>query len=57
MTGEGLYYDNACAVAAEITNLFAADYTGCKAELFSRILFLVLDAMYAARADVTPSEN
>lgn len=62
MIEEGPRYHHAAESAAQIVNLLAGDYPGGKAQLFSRILFLVLECMYAAEDELnesrlTPSEN
>ncbi len=49
--GDGPRYDWAASAAAQILNLpLAADQP--KAELFGRILFIVLDSIYAAENEL-----
>jgi hypothetical protein len=50
-------YDVAAAIAAQITNTLAKTDT-CKAELFGRILFLVLEGIHEVTAErIEPSRN
>jgi hypothetical protein len=50
-------YDVAAAVAAQITNTLAKSDI-CKAELFGRILFLVLAGIHEVTAErIQPSRN
>jgi hypothetical protein len=62
MIEEGPRYHRAAETAATIINLFAGDYAGGKAQLYGRILFLILAAMYQVSDDLgegryEPSEN
>lgn len=61
MFNEGPRYDWAARSAAEIVNLHMHS-SDCKAVVYGRILFCVLQAMYEAdqelqRAALTPSRN
>ncbi len=52
MIEEGPRYVRSAEVAAAIVNLLAGDYPGGKAQLYARILCLVLDAMYLVKDDL-----
>jgi hypothetical protein len=59
---EGPRYHRAAEVAAHIVNLLAGDYPGGKAQLYARILLLIIDAMHRVQDDLDegryqPSEN
>jgi hypothetical protein len=60
MNGNGPRYDWAARVAAEIINLHVGS-DDPKAVLFGKILFLILEAMYAAEEELQqryePSNN
>lgn len=61
-TGEGPRYDVAAALAAHIVNMLGGDYPGGSAELFSRVLFLILDGFYEVEDRLSasrfePSDN
>lgn len=56
----GPRYDQSAAAAAQIVNLLSGDMP--KAELFSKVLFLILHCMYEAEAGLNgirflPSDN
>lgn len=60
MNGNGPRYDHAARAAAQWLNLH--DPGECKAQQFGRLIFLILDAMYKADAELNgvrfePSEN
>lgn len=61
MFNGGPEYDIAAAIAAQISNLLGEDYPGGRAELFGRLLFLVLDGFDQVKELSTsryePSEN
>ncbi len=62
MTQEGPRYHRAAEASAHIVNLLSGDWPGGKADLFGRVLFVILDAIYAAERDVNarrfePSNN
>jgi hypothetical protein len=62
LTVEGPRYARAAEATAEILNLHIFDPTISKAFLCSRVLFLILDAMYLADEELnerrlTPSKN
>ena len=59
---EGPRHYHAANSAAQIVNLLDGDYPGGKAQLYSRVLFLILYAMYEAEEEIkerwcAPSEN
>jgi hypothetical protein len=49
---EDVRYYHAAEVAAHIVNCLTLDAGTCKAELFGKILFLVLDAVYACEEEL-----
>jgi hypothetical protein len=55
LEAEGPRYDIAAQVAAQITNLLSGDYPGGKSQLFSRVLFLVLEGIYEAEERLSAS--
>jgi hypothetical protein len=62
MIEEGPRYHRAAEASAHIVNLLSGDHPGGKADLFSRVLFAVLQAMDAAERDLDarrrePSSN
>jgi hypothetical protein len=62
MMEEGARYARSAEAAAVIVNLLAGDYPGGKAQLYGRVLFLILEAMYQVSDDLAegryqPSEN
>ena len=62
MIEEGPRYARSAECAATIVNLLGGAYPGGKAQLYARVLYLILDAMYRAEAELNtsrlaPSEN
>jgi hypothetical protein len=62
LCGEGPRYYHAAGSATQIVNLLDEDYPGGKAQLYARVLFLILYAMYEAEEELkerwlAPSEN
>ncbi len=62
MIEEGPRYHRAAEASAHICNLLSDNYPGGKVQLYGRILFLILEAMYQAESELhqsrlTPSEN
>jgi hypothetical protein len=52
LCGEGPRYYHAANSAAQIVNLLGGDYPGGTAQLYSRVLFLILYAMCEAEEEV-----
>ena len=57
MTGEGPRYDIAAGQAGEVCNLLGGDYPGGRAELFGKVLFLVLDGSTRSRSVSRPPDS
>lgn len=55
MIEEGPRYHRAAEATAHIVNLLAGDHPGGKAQLYGRILFLILEAMNRASDDLGDS--